>query len=128
MDSDQKTKIAYGFIADNVSQSGEMPEDFINFIDYASLILASKDVKLATGKDIDFLYTLDLLIFGVYKKLDYAVCCNKIVIFVSESASLRGESPAMLALTQPEQHAIDQLEALTELFHGNTGWVIFTDP
>lgn len=127
MDSGQKTKIAYGFIVDNASQSGELPEDFINFLDYASLILASKDVKLTTGKTIDFLYTLDLLIFGVYKKLDYEVCCNQTVIFVSDSTSLYGESPAMLDLTQPEQSAIDQLEALSELFHCNTGWVSFTE-
>lgn len=127
MDSGQKTKIAYGFIVDNGSQSGELPEDFINFLDYASLILASKDVKLTTGKSIDFLYTLDLLIFGVYKKLDYAVCCNQIVIFVSDSGSLYGDSPAMLDLTKPEQDAIDQLEALSELFHSKTGWVNFTE-
>lgn len=127
MDSGQKTKIAYGFIVDNGSQSGELPVDFINFLDYASLILASKDVKLTTGKSIDFLYTLDLLIFGVYKKLDYAVCCNQTVIFISDSGSLYGESPAMLDLTQPERDAIDQLEALSELFQCNTGWVSFTE-
>jgi hypothetical protein len=128
MDSGQKTKIAYGFIVDNGSQSGELPEDFLNFLEYASLILASKDVKFTTGKSIDFLYTLDLLIFGVYKKLDYEVCCNQIVIFISDSASLYGDSPALLDITVPEQDAIDQLDALSGLFHCKTGWISFAAP
>lgn len=125
MGNAQKFTIAYGFILDSTPAGSDLPESYVRFLDYAALILASKDVKLVPGRDIDFLYTMDLLIFGVYKKLAYAECCNQLVIFVENSASLYGDAPNTLDLTEPAREEKDHIEALSELFEKEPGWIIF---